>query len=241
MVAVDLSNAGIIEVRVNAFTPEDAHAIAEAILEESSKVVNELSDQAHHDAVRYSRRSSTQTEGHLRDVRQQIATFRREHRMIDPSADVRSQAGIINALQSELARAMVERDMILTYADPKDQRVAQADRRIDAISKRVESERDAMESGGVRDALPDVVGQYEALRTDLAIASTAYTRTLAGYVAAEAESRRQTRYLAPHIQPTMAEESLYPKRLTLAGMATLFLFLGWGITVLIYYNVRDNK
>ena len=47
MVAVDLSNAGIIEVRVNAFTPGDAHAIAEEILAESSEVVNQLSDQAH--------------------------------------------------------------------------------------------------------------------------------------------------------------------------------------------------
>ena len=51
MVTVDLSNAGIIQVRVNAFTPEDAHAIAEAILDESSKVVNQLSDQAHEDAI----------------------------------------------------------------------------------------------------------------------------------------------------------------------------------------------
>jgi capsular polysaccharide transport system permease protein len=241
MVTVDLSNAGIIEVRVNAFTPGDAHAIAQAIIEESSRVVNELSEQAHEDAVRYSREELDQTEARLRDVRRQLATFRREHRIIDPSVDVSSQAGILNALQSELARAMVERDMILSYADAKDQRVVQADRRIDAISKRIEAERDGMESGGVKDALPEVVGDYEALRTDLEIASTAYTRTLAGYAAAEAEARRQSRYLAPHIQPTLAEESLYPKRPMLAGMATLFLFLGWGILVLIYYNVRDNS
>jgi capsular polysaccharide transport system permease protein len=241
MVTVDLSNAGIIQVRVNAFSPEDAHAIAEAILDESSKVVNELSEQAHQDAVRYSREELGQTEAHLRDVRQKLASFRRDHRIIDPSVDVRSQAGILSALQSELARAMVERDMILTYADAKDQRVIQADRRIDAVSRRIEEERDAMESGGVKDALPEVVGEYEALRTDLQIASTAYTRTLGGYVAAEASARRQSRYLAPHIQPTMAQESLYPKRKTLAAMAALFLFLGWGILTLIYYNVRDGK
>ena len=241
MVTVDLSNAGIIQVRVNAFTPEDAHTIAQAILEESSKVVNELSKQAHDDAVRYSREELHQTEAHLRAVRAQLANFRREHHIIDPSGDVRSQAGILSALQSELARAMVDRDMILTYADEKDQRVVQADRRIDAISKRIDAERNAMESGGVKDALPDVVGAYETLRVDMEIARTAYTRSLGGYVAAEASARRQTRYLAPHIQPTMAQESLYPQRATLVGMVTLFLFFGWGIMVLIYYNVRDNN
>jgi capsular polysaccharide transport system permease protein len=204
-------------------------------------VVNALSDQAHNDAVRYSREELQQTEGHLSDVRQQLASFRREHRIIDPSADVRSQAGILDALQGELARAMVDRDMILSYADPKDQRVAQANRRIDAISKRIEAERDTMENDGAKDTLPEVVGEFETLKVDLEIASAAYTRSLAGYVAAEAEARRQTRYLAPHIQPTLAQESLYPRRPILAAMLALFLFLGWGITVLIYYNVRDNR
>ena len=51
-------------------------------------------------------------------------------------------------------------------------------------------------TGGDGDAaLPDVVGAYEALRVDLHIASTAYTHTLAGLAAAEAQAQRQTRYL----------------------------------------------
>ena len=102
--------------------------------------------------------------------------------------------------------------MILTYADAKDQRVVQADRRIDAIYRRIEAERNGDgERRGARAPLPDVVGDYEALRVDLQIASTAYTHSLAGLVAAEAEAQRQSRYLAPHIQPTMAQESLYPR------------------------------
>ena len=245
MVMVDLSAAGIMEVRVNAFTPEDAHAIAEEILGESSKVVNQLSDQAHRDAIKYSRAELKLAENRLREVRQKLAAFRREHRMIDPSGDVKSQAGIVIALQSELARAMVDRDMLTSYADAKDQRVIQADRRIAAIKDRIEAERasvtDGGSLGGEGAALPDVVGDYEALRVDMQIASTAYTHTLAGLAAAEAQAQRQTRYLAPHIQPTMAEESLYPRRLLLATMTTLFLALGWSVMLLIYYNVRDNN
>jgi capsular polysaccharide transport system permease protein len=241
MVSVDLSNAGIIEVRVNAFTPEDAHAIAVEILAESGKIINQLSDQAHEDAVKFSREEMGVTESKLREARQNLADFRHEHHMIDPSGDVQGQVGILNALQAELARAMVERDMILSYADAKDQRVVQADRRITAISGRIEAERNAMESGGVDGTLPEVVGQYEALRVDLEIASTAYTHALAGLAASETEARRQSRYLAAHIQPTLAEKSLYPRRATLAVMVTLFLALGWSIMLLIYYNVRDNN
>ena len=241
MVSVDLSSAGIIEVRVNAFTPEDAHAIAEEILIQSSTVVNQLSEQAHEDAIRYTRDELTLAEDKLRTARQDLANFRHQHRMIDPSADVRGQAGIVNALQSELAKTMVDRDMILSYADAKDQRVVQADRRIAAIQQRIEAERERMQEGGSEGALPDVVGDYETLKVDLQIASTAYTHILAGLTAAEAQARRQTRYLAPHVQPTLAQTSLYPRRGTLAAMTAFFLALGWGILVLVYYNVRDNN
>ena len=86
-----------------------------------------------------------------------------------------------------------------------------------------------------------MVGDYEALRVDLEFASTAYTHALAGLAAAEAEARRQSRYLAPHIQPTLAEDSLYPRRAMLAALTTLFLALGWGVVMLVYYNVRDNN
>ena len=86
-----------------------------------------------------------------------------------------------------------------------------------------------------------MIGAYEELQVDMEFANTAYTQALGGLSAARAEARRQSRYLAPHIQPTFAESSLYPRRPMLAGLTGLFLVLGWGILMLVYYNVRDNR
>jgi len=242
MVRVDLeTREGIIEVTAYAFDPGDARAIARAILEESGALINQLSEDARADAVRYARDELAATEAHLREVRQNLANFRREHRMVDPSGDVAGQAGLLNALQGELAQALVERDVLTSYADARDQRVVQADRRISAIRDRIEAERNALEAGGVADALPEVVGAFEELQVDLEIANTAYTHALAGVAAAEAEARRQSRYLVPHVQPTLAEQALYPQRVLIAGMAGLFLLLGWSVLMLVYYNVRDNR
>ena len=64
MVQVDLeTHAGIIHVRANAFTPEDATAIASAILAESSALINRLSDQAREDAVRFAARGARRGRG----------------------------------------------------------------------------------------------------------------------------------------------------------------------------------
>jgi capsular polysaccharide transport system permease protein len=235
------TGAGIIHVEARAFTPEDARAISTAILRHSSELVNKLSEQARSDAVRFAQEEQTAAEAALQAMRAKLSAFRRENRIVDPSGDVAGQAGLLNALQSELAQALVERDMLSTYADEGDQRMLQANRRIDAIGARIEAERASLGVPGQASALPEVVGRYEELLVDLQFANTAYTQALANLAAARAESRRQSRYLAPHVQPTRAESALYPRRALLAGLTLLFLTLGWSIGMLVYYNVRDNR
>lgn len=245
MVKVSLDgSAGIVRVQVHAFTPEDAKTIAEAILTESSALVNHLSEQARQDAIRFAAAEFKEAEENLRAMRQRVSDFRRDHRMVDPSADVAGQMGLLNALQGQLASALVDRDVLLSYVGETDQRVIQANRRIDAITGRIDEERNTLdiagsEGGGA--ALPDVVGAYEELQVDLEFANTTYTQTLAGLAGARAEARRQSRYLTPHIQPTLAETSLYPRRTLIIGLVALFTTLGWGVMMLIYYNVRDNR
>jgi capsular polysaccharide transport system permease protein len=235
------STAGIIDVVARAFTPEDAHAIAAAILAQSSALVNQLAEQAREDAVRFAREELAEAEAHLAEVRGRLAAFRREHSLVDPSADVAGQSGLLNALNAELAQALVDRDVLTSYAGEDDQRVVQADRRITAITARIEDERATLGVTGVAGTLPELVGRYEELSLDLEFANQAYTQTLAGLAAARAEARRQSRYLAPHVRPTLATAALYPRRVLLAGLTGLFLLLAWGIAMLIYYNVRDTR
>jgi capsular polysaccharide transport system permease protein len=235
------STGGIIHVRANAFTPEDATAIAEAVLAQSSALVNRLSDQSREDAVRYARQELALSEARLKGARQALADFRRENRIVDPGAEAGGQMGLLNALEAELAQALVDRDVMLSYAEPTDQRVVQVGRRVDAIRERIDAERASLGLEGAEGALPDVLSAYEALQVDLEFANAAYTRSLAALTAANAEARRQSRYLAPHIEPTEASTALYPRRLLLAGLTGLFLMLGWGVAMLIFYNARDNR
>lgn len=235
------SSSGIIHVRANAFAPEDARAISRAVLSESSALVNRLSEQAREDAVRFARDELQEADDQLRRVRQRLTDFRRDNRIVDPSADAAGQMGLLNALQGELAQALVERDVLLSFVGEEDQRVIQGNRRITAISQRIEQERASLGIAGATGALPQVIGAYEELLVDLEFANTAYTQALGGLAAARAEARRQSRYLAPHIEPTLAERALYPRRALLAGLMGLFLLLGWGILMLLYYNVRDNR
>ena len=235
------SRAGTISLRVDAFDPADAQAIASAVLAQSGRLVNDLSDQARRDAVRFAEADLTDAERGLRGLRAQLATLRDRTRMIDPAADVAGQMGVVGALQAELAAALIARDTLTAYAEPTDHRVVKADRRITAIQDRIAAERSAL-GAGPDGADPSVVmGQYESILTDIEFAQAAYTQALTNLALARAESRREARYLAVHIEPTLAQSSLYPRRGLLTGLAGLGLLLFWAVLAVAFYNVRDAR
>ena len=235
------SSAGIIAVGVRAFAPADANMVANEILAESDALVNRLSEQARADAIRHSLEDLAEAETHLRNLRQKLSRFRRENKMVDPEADIAGQMGLLSALQTELAQALVERDTLLSYVDEQDQRVVQSNRRIDAITARIAEERNNLGIAGPGTAPAVLLGQYEELLVDLEFANAAYTQALTNVSVARAEARRQTRYLAAHVKPTLSQEPQFPRRLTLSGIAALFLLVGWGLGVTFYYNIRDRR
>jgi capsular polysaccharide transport system permease protein len=87
----------------------------------------------------------------------------------------------------------------------------------------------------------DLVGEYERLVVDQQFAEQTYTAALASFDEAVAEARRQSRYLAAHVRPTLAESPVHPRRLQLTALVALFSFLIWGITVLAVYALRDRR
>lgn len=235
------AGTGLLDVEARAFRAADARALTAAIFEESEALVNRLSEQARRDAIRYAAADLADAEARLRDKRRLLAEFRDENRIIDPKADVEGQMGLLAALQSELVQTLVERDMLLSYAKADDQRVAQANRRVDAVSARIEAERETLGLGGDGRAMASLLGRYEELRTDLEFAAGAYTQALAGHAAAQAEARRKSRYLAAHVAPTLPESAVHPRRLLLSALIALGLVVAWGIGTVLAYNLRDSR
>ncbi|WP_231879010.1 sugar transporter [Rhodobacter xanthinilyticus] len=233
------SSAGLIEIRVLAFDPEDAQQIATAIADESSKMINQLSAIAREDATRYAREDLDQAVASLKEARSAITQFRVRSQIVDPQANVQGRMGILNNLQERLASAMIELDM-LAKDDP---RRGELQQRIDVIRGRIADERS--EFGRAEQENPDnlanLINEYESLTVDQAFAEKRYLTALATYDAAVAEAQRKSRYLAIHIPPTRAETSEYPRRFVILSALAGLLFVAWSIMAMIYYSLRDRR
>ena len=90
-------------------------------------------------------------------------------------------------------------------------------------------------------AFADLLGEYERLVVELEFAEQSYTAALAAFDASVADARRQSRYIAAHIPPTLAESAQYPNRISLTGLIGLFCLLAWALIVLVGYAIRDRR
>lgn len=233
------SRNGILQVEVKAFTPEDAQLILREILSESSDLINTLSEEARADSLRLSGEMVEEARQDLRDIRRKLTDFRRENQIVTPEIEAETRSTVIGALQGRIADALVERDSILSYTNENDQRVRNIDNRVESLRAQLEQERvDLLQSG--QDTDVDVFGVYESLLVDQEMLNIAYGQALASQASAHAEARRQARYVAVHVPPSLAQSPLYPERLKTTLVAALLLLLLWSIVTVFYKNARDR-
>lgn len=234
----------LIEVRVLAFRPEDAQAIATGIFEESARLVDDLSAIAQQDTIAFAKVELERSVDRLKSAREAMTAFRSRTQIVDPSADLQGQMGLLSTLQQQLAEALISADLLRESTVASDPRITPAERRIEVIEARIEDERRKLGVGGTGDAGGDyatVLAEFESLAVDRQFAEAAYTAALAAYDQALAEARRKSRYLAAYIKPTLAQSSKFPKAYELLGMTAFLLLALWAICVLIYYSVRDRR
>ncbi|MEM6465872.1 MAG: capsule biosynthesis protein [Pseudomonadota bacterium] len=238
------AGTGLMELQVTAFTPKDAQDISTRVLEAMRVLVDDLSRLAAEDATRESAQILEMAEGRLARARSAVDEFRAHHQIVDPGAPLETRSGVLSALEGELAQTLIDGDLLRTTTRADDPRLAQVERRISAIEARIRSEKAMMASsqrGELETPLTEIVGQFERLVVERSFAEEAYLAARTGYDLALADARRQTRYLAVHIPPTLAEAPLYPQKGIWMVTTAVAALLSWMLFCLAFYALRDRQ
>lgn len=252
------STSQIVTVEVQAFTPEDARAVAEAVLDAASTMVNRVSEQARQDTVRLAEQELLRAENALKDQRAAIATFRDSEQKIDPNRTAAAQESVLAGLEAELANTRASMTGLREFlsADAPSVRVLQS--RIASIEAQLATERARLGSGGTPpendattapaaqgntasgESLNAVVTRYEELAVDLEFRQRTYLSALGSLEAARVEADRQQRYVATFVHPALPEEARYPRILLSLALITVSCFLIWSILTMSIHVVREH-
>ncbi|MEQ8654218.1 MAG: hypothetical protein RIC87_17255 [Kiloniellales bacterium] len=230
---------GLVTIDVRAFTPEDAVAIAEAILTESERLVNEFNRRAQADLLQLSRREVAEALANLEEIERQLTAFRQTHNVIDPVEVITRVNGIIGALEGEIAKTEAELLQLSKVTGNKGGVVRlELEARIESLRLQVERERQRLV--GEQESLGTLIPQFELLGLRKELAGQAYSAALASMQSSIAQAQRQQLYVVPVVAPAMLDQAQLPDRWESLFFVFLVVLLVFTVGRLLVLGVRDH-
>lgn len=237
------SSTGIVTFEVQAFDPQMTLDLANAVLDATVRLVNQISESARRDAVAFATIEVDRAEERLRTAQAAVREFRSTSGSVDPAASAQLDAELSAQLEAQLAevrsRIAVLANQLSDDAPTMRQLRAQATALVEQIAERraaVGAEAAALVGATTAEEL----ARYEALLLELTFAQQRYASSLTSLEVARMNADRQQRYLAIYTRPELPELAIYPYRLRNALVISAAAFLLWSIGSLIVTAVRDH-
>lgn len=238
------ATSGIVTLEVQAFTPQDAKRIADLVVDYTDDMVNQLSERAREDSVRFAQAEVVRAEERLLAALQEIRTFRTNEQSIDPAATAQIDIELLGALRSRLVDLRARIASISDQLDTNAPSLIDLRRQESAIEEQIQDRTSVIGSGAAASGsgtnMSDLLVVFETLEVERTFAQETYKSALVSLEQARAEAGRQQRYLAIFSRPSVPQEARYPDRPVSILMLTAIAFCFWGIATLIVLSVRDH-
>ena len=242
----DMSTGAII-LRVRAFTPEESLRLAQAILTASEKLVNQMSVKAREDSVRFAQGEVQTAEKRLAAARIDVQDLRARTGVLDPVKEAEANLQIAAKVRADIATAAAELDAMRAGGLRSGPAYERVQARLQALQRQLKELNDhqisvarGSKAEDEKGSLSAVLREYEAAETERQFAEVYYTGALKALEEARGLAARQMLYTVVASQPTLADESQYPRRLIDTALGVLGLFILWIVAVLVVYAIKDH-
>jgi len=231
------STTGITTLRVEAFRPEDAQAIALGLLELGEETVNRMNQRVQNDAVRLAAEEVGRNERRLIAAQVAITDFRNKELMIDPARSSVIVTELTARLDGELTQTRAQLTEVMA-GSPSSPQIGVLQRRGAALETQIFKERTRISDPAT--GLANKLADYERLVLEREFAKQALAAASTSLDTARAEARRQQLYLERVVEPNKSDYAMMPERLRMIastfGLNVLGLLLLW----LIFAGVREH-
>jgi capsular polysaccharide transport system permease protein len=243
MISVNVDRvSGLVLVRVLAFTPEDALALARAASVSAEKMIDSVAMRERRDALLSAEqeleRASLRHSGALtalRDVRNQVGT-------VDPEQTIKNSAETLLGVMREKLSLERDRDANLKVlsADAPQQKVLSD--QIRALGSQVASLTEALTSHRTNaKTAAQSIALFEKQELEVRFSKRLLEIAQASYERARQESEGQHVYFALFVEPKKPEIAEYPRRARSVAFAGICLFSLWSVLMLAVAGIRDHK
>lgn len=234
-------DSGIVTFTVRAYTPDMAQNIAAGILRQGEALINEMNERSRNDAIRLAESEVKVAQERIVKAQKALEAFRDEHKELDPKATATGLQSLVFELEGERAKVKAELAEARSYMKPTAPQVKALEKRLAAVETQLNAEKARIAgnpAGG--NTINAWVSQYENLMIESEFAQKQLTTAMSAYEQARSMALAKSRYLVAIQQPTLPDESRYPRTWIFTLCAFFGFFLIYGLVRLIVASIREH-
>ena len=229
-VGIDVeSSSGIVSLIVEAFDPAESLAIAQAVMKEAERMVNDLSVKAREDAVAESTRELQLAQERMRKIRLAVRDLRNRDGVLDAQKANEANIKVVSELRAARINLAVQLAIGQRDLGPEARRIIDIKQQIKDLDDNIAriERSSASQDPEQKRLLSDALTRFEALENDRKNAEKYYEQVLTASERARIIASRQIEFFSPIVQPVKAQSSTEPRRILMislitAGAAVLF-------------------
>jgi capsular polysaccharide transport system permease protein len=235
------TGTGLIHLTVNAFTAEDAYAIASRVVEQSEALVNRLTERLRRDRMAGARAHVQSAESRYLAAEAALRDLRNEQGRIDPVLEAESAFQQVVQLISARINLDVQLRVLSSSLDSDAPQLKVLRDRMAALDSEIEKARARLtDVNGSRDAAANYLAMFEQKETERLLASKFYSAALDDLERTRLETERQGSYLAVFVPPEQSAHASGPSAVGGIFAVLIASLLLWGLSMLLIAATRDH-
>lgn len=236
--------AGVVVLKVRAFTPEDAARIAGAVISISEALINDLNERMNKDAVAGAREELERTSRRLTAAQIALERARNEEGILDAAKTGEALNTLITDTRSDLMKLQEQYASQARFVSKSAPQMTDLKARIDATAsqiKELEAKLTSAEPGAASEApLSASMTKFAELDLERQTAERLYAGSVAALELARITAERRLMYLNTFVQPVAPQEPQYPKRILYSALVAIGSLVLWGLCGALAILVRNN-
>lgn len=232
--------ANVLNIKVQAFDPRTAHAIAAMLLHAGEVHMNQMSQHVAEQQIKFIRQKVNELKQDLHQAREALLSYQRDHDLISPTGAVETLSTVVGTLLGKVAELKAQRHALAQTYSRNSAQIQQLDREIDALHNQIEELRGRMTASSGT-SLNRQSAEYTTLKTKLEFARKMYTNALAALQGTRVQAASTLKKVLTLQSPTTPEYSTAPNRLHIIVVFSILAVLAALIVHLLVAIVRDHK
>ncbi len=225
--------AGVVVLKVRAFTPQDAARIATAVVAISEDLINDLNERMNKDMVAGAQEELERTSQRLTAAQAALEKARNEEGILDAAKAGESLSGLITGARTDLLQLQEQYASQSHFVSTSAPQMVDLKARIEATAaqiKELESKLTSADPSKLSEApLSASMTKFAELDLERQTAERLYAGSVAALELARITAERRLMYLNTFVAPVPPQEPQYPKRILYSLLTAVGTLVAWGL------------